>query len=322
MFFVGRATPSKSSLTTFPLRVRHYFLDVGPTSTLCGQQTLKCKIIVYASTLLTGKIIQTRLQARQTTYLVKFRNYMGISSGDVEQFNNGLEVQARNLLQSRKNSLLKQSNLLGSLGVPMQKSANVPMTFAVPTVQKKVIIKPSAPTEKFTPEPALDDATYQSILQVIDEMGKQMESHPSTYQDKDEESLRDLFLMVLSPHFDSVSGETFNKRGKTDILIRHEQQNVFVAECKVWKGIKEFFKAIDQLLSYLTWRDSKASLIFFVRAKELSTALTQVESETKNHPCYVKFKGKVGLSRFDFEFHLTEDPSRSVQVSVQCFHLA
>ncbi len=95
---------------------------------------------------------------------------------------------------------------------------------------------------------------------------------------KDEETLRDLLLMVLSPHFQSVSGETFNKTGKTDILIRHEGKNLFVAECAIWKGSNQFLGKIDQLLSYLTWRDSKTALICFVRNKDVANVLNTIPS--------------------------------------------
>lgn len=87
-----------------------------------------------------------------------------------------------------------------------------------------------------------------------------MERHPSTYAGKDEETLRDHFLMILDTHFESVTGETFNRNGKTDILIRHEKSNVFVGECKFWRSEKSLIKTIDQLLDYLTWRDSKAAV--------------------------------------------------------------
>ncbi len=111
-----------------------------------------------------------------------------------------------------------------------------------------------------------------------------MERHPAIYGGKDEETLRDHFLMVLSPHFQSTTGETFNKAGKTDILIRHERQNVFVAECKFWGGMKGFHATIDQLLGYLTWRDSKAAVISFVRNKELNPVLETIGKETAKHP--------------------------------------
>jgi hypothetical protein len=60
-----------------------------------------------------------------------------------------------------------------------------------------------------------------------------------------------------------ATGETFNFQGKTDILIRVDEKNVFIAECKFWKGEKVFIGTIDQLLSYLSWRDTKAAVIVF-----------------------------------------------------------
>ena len=147
-----------------------------------------------------------------------------------------------------------------------------------------------------------------------------MERHPSIYSNKDEETLRDHFLMVLSPHFQSATGETFNKKGKTDILIRHEKENVFVAECKFWSGIKAFHKTIDQLLGYLTWRDSKAAVVSFVRNKELTPVLEAIEKETPSHPCFVKFHGKKREGWFMFEFHIPGDVGRSVQLAVLVFH--
>ena len=103
-----------------------------------------------------------------------------------------------------------------------------------------------------------------------------MERHPSTYADKDEETLRDHFLMILSTHFENATGETFNRNGKTDILIRHEKSNVFVGECKFWRGEKSLDKTIDQLLGYLTWRDSKAAILMFIQIEQLDPVLEKV----------------------------------------------
>lgn len=52
---------------------------------------------------------------------------------------------------------------------------------------------------------------------------------PSTYAGKDEETLRDHLILNLEPRFQiGTTGETFNKSGKTDILMRHEGKNIFV----------------------------------------------------------------------------------------------
>ena len=37
-----------------------------------------------------------------------------------------------------------------------------------------------------------------------------------------------------------ATGETFNAAGKTDILLRIDGKNVFIGECKFWKGPKAF----------------------------------------------------------------------------------
>ena len=80
----------------------------------------------------------------------------------------------------------------------------------------------------------MDEAIYREILQTIHETGKVFERLPRTYADKDEEALRDHLILELEPRFAySTTGETFNKQGKTDILIRHEKSNLFVAECKL-----------------------------------------------------------------------------------------
>ena len=254
-------------------------------------------------------------------YITQIKDQYKWVENDVARFNEGLAKNALEALQKRKEVILKQNNFLSSLGVPIMKSDNVPETFSIPLIQRKIIIKPNVPTSAYAPEPMIDNELYQQITKVIDEFGKVMERQPSIYQDKDEEALRDLFLMQLAPHFDSVTGETFNKKGKTDILLRHEMNNVFVAECKIWKGDAVYQKAIDQLLSYLTWRDSKSAVIMFVKNKEITNVLNQVQSATEKHPCYVKYDGSPSEGRFDFEFHLPNDKSRSVRVTVLCFHL-
>src|SRR5258706_683326 len=226
---------------------------------------------------------------------------------EVAAFNDSLEAKIRAAIHDRKGALLGQSNLLAALGVPVQPSKSVPKTFAVPAITRNAVIKPQAPAATFAPEPTLDDSTYQGILTIIEDAGREMERHPSIYEDKDEEALRDFLIMVLSPHFQSVTGETFNKSGKTDILIRHERHNVFVAECKFWKGRKELHDAISQLLGYLTWRDSKTALVCFVRNKDFGRVLGEIESATPEHGCFVKYDGKRSESSLNYEFHLNAD---------------
>ena len=106
-----------------------------------------------------------------------------------------------------------------------------------------------------------------------------IERSPNSFASLDEESIRTHFLIQLNGHYEgSATGETFNSSGKTDILIRVDNRNVFIAECKFWDGPKSFSEAIDQLLGYLSWRDSKCALLILNKRKN-SSAVRKKMSE-------------------------------------------
>jgi hypothetical protein len=102
--------------------------------------------------------------------------------------------------------------------------------------------------------------------------------------------------------------------------MRYQGKNVFVAECKFWKGEKRHYEAIDQILSYLTWRDSKTAIVYFVQTKEMIAPLQAITESTPKHRCYVSTQPKREESWFRFTFHLPGDPSRPVHLSILCFH--
>ena len=222
----------------------------------------------------------------------------------------------------RKAELQSQIAVAGSLGVPIRKSDHIPGTFRIPEVRRKVIPKPTVPEGVGKPEPAIGDDIYQEILKVIHDTGKVFERLPSTYADKDEEALRDQLILILEPHFEiSTTGETFNKSGKTDILMRYETSNVFVAECLWWDGPKKYLEKIDQLLSYLTWRDSKTAVVCFVGRKDFSNVLGQINEITQQHPCHCEPTGVNEETWHNYAFHLPGDPGRKIKLATLTFHL-
>ena len=244
---------------------------------------------------------------------------------DLNAFNAQIESLANQAFDSRKQQLLKKNDLMSSLGVPIRKAGDTPKTFSVPAKRTKVIPSKSKPVvaEKgYKPEPALDDSIYQQILSIIHDVGKQFERLPSTYTGKEEEHLRDHMLLILEPNFEgSATGETFNKSGKTDILLRHEGKNVFIAELKYWRGKKAYLDTISQLLGYLTWRDSKAAVVMFVKNKELSPVLDTVNKATPKHPNFLGFVSEQEEGWYHYRFHINGDKNREVKLSVMLFHL-
>jgi hypothetical protein len=260
----------------------------------------------------------------------KFISSIRIDIGNVIQeidaYNSQIRASIQGIFKTRKHKILESRNLLASLGVPLRKRNDLSDTFAIPTPQsiKPLIVKPIVTEKGFKPEPTLDQTTYQEILEIIHSMGKEFEVLPGTYFKKGEEELRDHFLLYLAPRFrneGSVTGETFSKVGKTDIIYLYENSNVFVAECKFWKGQAQYIETIYQLLSYLTWRDSKAAIIIFVKNKEISSVLETVKQVTPQHSNYLGFINEQDTSWFNYRFHINEDPSREVKLAVMLYHI-
>ncbi len=243
---------------------------------------------------------------------------------EIDEYNEKLEKQIQNRFEFRKNRIREKLGVLASLGVPIKKSS-APETFSVPTAQKRrkvMLSKPVVTGTGYKPEPSLDESVYSEILRLIHDVGKEFERLPSLYANKEEEHLRDHFLMILEPNFEgTASGETFNKTGKTDILLRHERSNVFIAECKFWTGKKGLLNTITQLLGYLTWRDSKAAVIMFVKNKKFSSVIDVAKSSLSEHSNFLRIVNERDESWFNCEFHLNDDANRVVKVAIMLYHM-
>jgi hypothetical protein len=251
-------------------------------------------------------------------------NYQNIRN-NCEGFNNGLQSSIKHSIDFRKQQVLQKNSLMASLGVPIKKKEGVAETFSIPNpkLKEKIIVKPIVYEKDFKPEPALDDNNFQKILKIINDVGKNFERLPSTYKGKSEEDIRDHILLILDPNFElgSAGGETFNKIGKTDISLRYDSSVVFVAECKYWKGEKVFLKTIDQLLGYLTWRNSKVAIINFVQNLEFTDVLEKVKSSISTHPNFLKETRISDETWFNYKFHLNGDRNRELDLAVISFHL-
>ena len=243
---------------------------------------------------------------------------------EVNRFNENLPTVIEQLFQERRQRFLDKNEKLAALDVPIKKREDLPETYTIPTpkFRKNVNVEPKVTEVGYEPEPTLAEPVYQDILQIIHDLGIGFERLPSTYLGKGEEDLRDYMLLFLGLHFEgSATGETFNKSGKTDILIRHEKSNAFIAECKFWKGKKVYLDAITQLLGYLTLRDSKAAVIVFVENKDFSSVIQTAEEVTSTHSNYLGFVDKKHDTWLNYRFHINGDKNREVKLGVLFFHI-
>ena len=255
--------------------------------------------------------------------LKDIEQYIGWQRPMIEGHNSALSGIAQQALENRRARLLAQSKRASALGIPVKRRDNAPQTYAIPTVRRKSApTLPPASSAQFEPEPTWAMEQYEQALKIMQDMALVMERSPDAFKSMDEEALRQHFLVQLNAQFEGkATGETFNMSGKTDILLREGDRNVFIAECKFWKGPKGFGEAIDQLLGYATWRDSKTVILVFNRGTETSTVLSGIDATVKAHASFKRPVTWPHESGFRYVLHNKDDTNRELVMTVLVFHV-
>ena len=241
----------------------------------------------------------------------------------IDAHNDAVANTAKRLLKERIGRLRQADDAATSLGVPLRRRGEAPTTYVAPEVRRK--LPPHAPTKPAPKasaalEPILPEAEYQHILKVMRNMAVVLEMSPSAFEAIGEEGIRWHFIVQLNGQYGGqATGETFNFKGKTDILVRSGDRNIFVAECKFWKGPKGLSDTIDQLLGYLTWRDTKAAIVIFNREVKLSTVLSALPEALKSHrSCKAPVK-VVDETTFSTTLTRPDDADRHIALTVMVF---
>lgn len=264
-----------------------------------------------------------RIKADFESRMASIESHMKDIVKDVESYNSGLRANAKAKIEARKGRILKEQGIVGALGYPIRETPGMPTTYSVPEIRRKVAIqRPAVTTTPFVPDPELDMANYEAILKIVSDMVLVMERSPSAFKGMKEEDLRQHFLVQLNGHFEGeATGETFNYQGKTDILIRSNGKNIFIAECMYWDGEKSLSDKIDQLLGYTSWRDTKTAILVFNRNVEFSKVVAQIPEVVKKHKNFKRqldYKSETG---FRFVLHHNENKNRELILTVLAFNV-
>lgn len=140
----------------------------------------------------------------------------------------------------------------------------------------------------------LEEKGYFEVIDACMSMANTIKRNPSTFrrfwsdakaQNVQETPFRDVLLLGLNATFKGrATNETFNGIGKTDILLRVDDRDLFIAECKVWRGPKSYTDAVTQLLDrYVTWDLLRASVIMFMGNKDFTNTLKTLADATAQH---------------------------------------
>lgn len=247
---------------------------------------------------------------------------------DAETQNAETRAYIRRVIEQARADELQRRDLSAALDIPLARKQDAAMPVRIE--RTKLPTKPAArdwtdqaltPAESFMPEPVLAQAQYEQILVDLQAFGRILEQLPGASK-MDEEELRNLFLAMLNTNY-QAGAERFNGKGKTDILVAEGARNVFIGECKFYKGPASVTKAVDQLLGYLVWRDTKAALLIFVRGGSFTDVVAKaVEAVASHQQCKRRVdNGTDPARRTDFVFHRSDDPDRLIHLALLPFQV-
>lgn len=226
------------------------------------------------------------------------------------------EVRARELNENEQASAkLSRSKLI------LRKRSDGTEKILVPVQRRPIPVMQRSAVVDSVREYVLGITEYDDILKTICSMVSVMERTPSVFAPMNEEPLRTILLVALNGNYEGqASGETFNGRGKTDILIRRGDRNVLIAECLMWKGQAYLQKKMDeQLFQYAMWRDSKLALIIFNRGGNFTHTIDTMKSTVKNHPQCINQMEWNHESGARYVFRRHDDAARSFLLTALAF---
>ncbi len=219
----------------------------------------------------------------------------------------------------RRMRLEKMGQLDQDLGLPVRRLEDAPRP--VPVTRKRARITELKQTVSGESGAGwkLEDAVYEDVIEIIISMGRAFERSPSAFKRLHEETLRDFLLVQLNGTYEGrAGGELFNGDGKADLVVRFENRNVFIGECKRWDGAAHFDGAIDQLLGYTVWRDTKAALIVFITAKDATASVEQIDGLIRAHSNFKQVGVASGDSdtRRNFVLRHGDDEAREIRLAL------
>ena len=253
----------------------------------------------------------------------KVNEQLAWSRADIDQFNNGLEQTALDAIRTRRERVERNAEHVQATGLPVgppDSSAKTYITDAL--IRRPAPVLPALPDSAPIPlEPVLANEVFEHILSIIRSAGNDMERSPNAYAPMGEEDRRQTLLLALNTHYrGKTMAEAFNVVGKTDLLVRHDGQNLFIGECKFWSGAKGFIETVEQLFGYQAWRDTKLAVVMFVKERDLTSVVTKARTALEQHPQFVKWADAATETELRCTVSWAGDDRRLVDLNVFFVH--
>ena len=249
--------------------------------------------------------------------------YLDRTATQADQFNGELARRAAQLVAAAKARVTHERNATDRLDFPLKRRGDADQ-YLVPLNRRPLAMRRQPAAAPQQPEHGLADQAFDDVLQVLTHSRNALERSPSLAEVLGEDQIRDILLISLNAVFEgAATGETFNHLGRTDILVRVQDTNVFIGECKIWHSEKVVTDALDdQLLRYLDWRDTKGALLLFIRNQSVTPVIDKAIELIQQHPNYIEaLPGSAHGHRHDFVLHAHGDPQKKIHLAFLPFAL-
>ncbi|HUT85489.1 MAG TPA: hypothetical protein VMW66_01475 [Elusimicrobiales bacterium] len=253
-----------------------------------------------------------------STELKKIKECLGILKSDISGFNDNLKKNIGARISIRKQQLEATDIAVQKMDLPLKKRKQKPLVRPVPAERKSIVIHHS---DKY-PDPNISDETYEDILSVISDMIMIEERSPHLFRSIDIETVRNYILINLNGQYENqTGGETFVGQRQTDILVRYKGKNVFVGECRFWKGIKSLKDDIEHLFKYVTWHDTKTAIIMLNKQKNTPAVLEKIPLIMKEFANFVEELPSEKEGRFEFVMSHPADKQKKILLTLVIFEV-
>ena len=259
-----------------------------------------------------------QIQSKIEQDTIRIKNWFDLKNVEISRNNSESPEIIKDFITNRKKKLLaddrKINELSKTMNIPLKKNPKLEAT-KVRLQKKRIIDKVKPRGGNSSQQYVLNRERVLDLVAIIDNQGHQFERIPNTCSKLQEEDLRDLILVGLNAIFEgSATGETFSKKGRTDIFLRIDKGNILIAECKNWSGEGLYLKTIDQILRYVTWRDNFGIIIVFCRRKNFTNVLDTAFNALGKHNAIIGSVLKRGSTRLISKHVLPEDDQKTVEI--------
>lgn len=234
-------------------------------------------------------------------------------------FGNYLQNIVKERISARIEELESKEKILTDLPFKLERKLSEAIR-----IEKNIVEKPLYLSNKVVDQQVyssyMSDKDFKDVLTLISNINTAFERLPKTFALLDEPTIRDFLLVILQSVYSMVVGEAFNGAGKTDILIKHDRQNIFIAECKKWKGELSLTEAFEQLFGYVDTRLSKTAIIIFDENKNHQNTKQIISKKIPEIQGYQSQIEKFHDYGSIYKFTHPADSGKEIYVAVLSFH--